>query len=54
VLAAPFVQMMTMYDYGCEKHYGRPVPSRGKDAGGFAEMKRKIAEAEARLGAQNG
>lgn len=30
MLTAPFAHMMMMYDYGCEKRYGRPVPGRSK------------------------
>ena len=51
MLGAPFVQMMTMYDYGCEKHYGRPVPTRAKGMSKdeIDAMKARIAGAEARL-----
>jgi hypothetical protein len=53
VLAAPFVQMMTMYDYGCEKHYGRPVAeSEGEmTKEDMAKQKAAIASALARVGA---
>jgi len=43
--------MMTAYDYGCEKHYGRPVPVRAQMSKEEMDaMKNRIASAEARLG----
>jgi len=54
VLAAPFTWMMTAYDYGCEKHYGRPVPSRASmSREDIDTMKSRIASAEARIGDKN-
>ena len=50
MLAAPFIQMMTMYDYGCEKHYGRPVPVRAiMSREDIDKMNRRIASAENRV-----
>lgn len=50
MLAAPFIQMMTMYDYGCEKHYGRPVPTRAiLSKEDMDTMKSRIASAEKRV-----
>jgi len=47
--------MLTMYDYGREKHYGIPVPkSTSKPMGELYEMKKRIAEAEARESKRNG
>jgi hypothetical protein len=55
VLGAPLLQMLTMYDYGREKHYNIPVPkSAGKPISELAEMKKKIADAEARARGKNG
>jgi hypothetical protein len=48
--------MMTMYDWGCHKHYNTPVP--GYDARvsqeEIEEKKRKIKEAEERIRKRNG
>lgn len=42
--------MMTMYDYGCEKKYGRSIRARAKlTRDDIANMKSKVAAAEARL-----
>jgi hypothetical protein len=54
VLAAPFVQMVTMYEYGCEKHY-KGYKNRRRNRTGVMKksdmdaMKQRIAAAEARL-----
>jgi len=50
VLAAPFAQMMTMYDYGCEKKYGRSIRARAQlTQEKIINMYDSIAAAEARL-----
>ena len=50
MLESSFVQMMVMYDYGCEKHYGRPVPERGRMSKEDIEaMKARVKAAEARV-----
>jgi hypothetical protein len=42
--------MMTMYDYGCEKKYGRSIRARARlTRDDIVDMKKKIAAAEARL-----
>lgn len=51
VLSAPFTWMMRIYDYGCERHYGRPVPGAGElTKEGIGEMKRRISDALSRHG----
>jgi hypothetical protein len=47
--------MLTMYDYGREKHYGIPIPKTAASLPKteFSEMKKRIAEAEARERGRN-
>lgn len=55
VLRAPFAHMMLMYDYACEKHYGKKVP-RGaiNDKAKLDAVKSRIEEAEKRARRKDG
>ena len=49
-MSSPFVWMMTMYDYGCEKHYNKPVRrGRGLSKEGIVTIHDRVRAAEARI-----